>query len=263
MRLPRFDFAPHEWPPSAYGEHEGVANVAFRTNWNGEDAEVMARWVKLSGSVILFFRVPEKAQDTWLVASHEYTPAQFGFMVGHATPSHIAASAQAQAEHAIKMSFFGRARNFDASSFGFLEKEWLYLSVDGQKGCWNGAGSSLNSAIFKLKAEPPSFSQEIADPSSDVRFALRWSHLSPDERLLEAIRFGQSDLNELRSVVRAVGIAEATRRNLPKDWTVVFADALRFGENSLRTLDPKNKNARLRRWSHHIARPALEATDEG
>jgi len=91
---------------------------------------------------------------------------------------------------------------------------------------------------------------------------LRWSYLSADERLSKAIRFRNGDLKELRSVVRAIGIMEATRQNLPKGWTVVFADALRFGENSLMALQQRNKIARLRRWSHHLNRHFNPHRDE-
>lgn len=254
MLLPRFDFAPHEWPPLALGPREGVSDAVFRVVWDGEEVEVAARWVELSRSVILFFRFSKKAQDTWVLASHQHTPDEFGLPVGSIEESHRSAKAQAHVEDAIKQSFFGRAQNLDISAFGFSGTQWLYLSVDGRSGCWNGGGSSKNPVIFRVSAEASCFEQELANPASDVRFALQWSYLSGDERISKAICFSNGDMYQLERVVRAIGIMEATRANLPKRWEVVFADALHFGMNSLTLFHPTSENARLRRWSHHLNR---------
>ena len=251
MPLPRFDFELHEWPPlpEGYNLREGLASALFRVDWNGEEVEAVARWIKTSGSLLLFFRLLEEAQTTWLVSSHRYTPALFSFMVGH-TPESRANSAEQRVKEAIKTSDFGHACNFDCSAFGLSGSRWVYLSADGRGGCWNGPGSMQEAAIFRLQQN--SFEQEMDNAESNVRFALRWSQFSKDERICRALRFQNGGLDELRTVVRAVGIAEATHQNLTGSWTVAFKDEVAFRTNEVTALSAASINARKRRWSHHL-----------
>lgn len=214
--------------------------------------EVAARFLKTSGSAISFFRRLEGDQTNWVVSSQRYTPAQFGFMVGHTSPTDIAASAERRVKEAIKTSHFGHACSFDCEAFGVSGSRWFYWSMDGQGGCWNGPGSAHNATIFRL--EQNSFEREMDNTECEIRFALGWSQLSEDERIKAVIHFQNGDLSELRAVVRALGIAEAARQNVMGNWAVSFADLLRFGADKLWALRNSPGNARLRRWSHHLNR---------
>ncbi len=251
MSLPRFDFAPHEWPPLAQGEREGLADAVFWVEWNGEEVEVVARWVDVSRCLILFFRCPQQSPLTWVVGSHDYIPSEFGLPDGDASPIEAATSAQRHVKEAKEASSFGHTQNFDCSPFGVSGSRWLYLSINGQGGSWNGPGFPHDASVFHLQK---SFEQEVDDPESDVRFALRWSHLSLDERISKATHFRNGDLNELSQVVRAVGISEAARQNPLGSWEIYFPDAWHSWTNAQVTLKFEGKNPRLRRWWHHLNR---------
>jgi len=250
--MPRFDFELHEWPLGSSQSPEGFADAMWRTRWQGAEVELCARWVLCgrSGSLLFFRRLDDEM--TWLVSHGPWAPGAFSFMVGHTGPQHIENTARQRVEKALRSGCYGQARNFDASRWGLTESQWLFLNVDGRRGSWNGAGSGpAAEASFEIATD--SLEVEMDDAKSPVRFALEWSLMSPRERMEKAVRFRNGDWNELRAVVHAVGMAEATRFGQGERWTIVFSESLRFGR-SMFARHPANGSARLRRWSHHLNR---------
>ncbi len=240
MSLPRFDFAPHEWPPLAQGEREGLADAVFRAVWDEEGVEVAVREVRCAHFFLRFFCRLDQAQDKRIIARHNAQPLAFAKARGKRDFAE-------RLTIAIQESFYGRAWRIETSFIGVEGVQWVYLDSDGKSGCWHGAGSGSRALATAFRLAPgSSFEQEVNDPSSDVRFALDWSRLSPFEQNKRAMNFLNGSWDELRDVVRSIAIIEEIFRVTPG---VAYNEGFYYGGGMGHSNDFGSKiNSRLRVW---------------
>lgn len=242
MPLPRFDFAPHEWPPLGVGEREGLADVVFWVEWNGEEVEVLAREVRCHRipSVVhtyslVFFRLVPQPEITWVAGSQ---------------PGHLRAfmsifderDLEDKVRDALQKQNYGRAFLWHNE---IHDPHWLYIDFGKGTACWNGVGTDLFPGLFRL-ADEADLGDELKNPQSEANFALWWSLQSPIGRIEHALRFSGGSLEELRTVVRSIAVIESS---------VVFHHTLSFSGSGTFTLnyggDPTS--IRFRRWAKYIS----------
>ncbi len=228
MPLPRFDFAPDEWPPLGDGPREGFADAHFETNWNGGRALICARRVGVTGNpnyVLLFFRVEGDA-TTRLVCDTSGLPCLFE---GVQPP-------QEAIEAALEGGHFGRAQMWEC--------DWLFLHSNGREGNWDGDGTNLYAAPFQL-SESAHWECELARPDSDIRFARDWSRLSLHERGRRAAVWTRGSLDELEQFTRAVAVVcRMDRDYVGASWNGSWFSG--FGQH-------KRSDARVRRWNRYLS----------
>ena len=236
MPLPRFDFAPDEWPPLAVGLREGVADAVFEVEWNGERVEVAARGVvRSANSVGIFFRALA-SEEIWGVGN------QSGGL-RHVASGWNAEEIMCEVRRSLECGSYGRAYRYEEEGVSHC----LYLDVGSEFGCWEVKNTKSWMARFRL-LPGATWQDQMRDETSDIRFALVWSALSVEERLKRATLFSRGSWTEIKQVVRSIivvcGLGKHYSHTTWRDEGFKWSDRM---SNS--TFSP---TIRLRRWHRHL-----------
>lgn len=258
MESPRFDFAPHEWPPSAVSSRRRFADAVFQEKWNGEEKEWMARKIDLMDNgtfphSLLFFRESETKTPTWVVSE----VARSGLRSPHYFQIKRKTSLDVSREvrNAIATGNYGRVIRVGVPNVIALRD--VYVDGSENRGVWPGfrrfPQRPEELAPFEL-ALNETVEVAIANPSSDVRFALNWLKLSRNEQLRRVLRFRTGGVDEVKQVLRAIGLAEVWLPEM-NERTVLFRVGPKVSfSRSTNSLPDEPTRERIQLWADHLYR---------
>jgi len=263
MSLPRFDFAPHEWPPLGIGPREGLADAVFKVVWNNERVEVMTRWVELEHrAAYLFFKAIGGGPTLVVSREHSYGTSPFA-NVGMKGNSKVRLPVELvqKALRGWGLSY-GHGFCFPAQTWHTRHPQWLFLRHDGSGGVWNDWHYELHITPFRL-SPPLDFSrQALEDPDSPIRFALDWSQLSHEQRLEQTCGVFNDKQSELHKVVQSIALSEPSLHRTEAIGRLYYGEKLWPTVKTPHGWEGETPNARLRRWSVHLQRAFNWKKDE-
>lgn len=209
MELPRFDFAPHEWPPLARAEREGLADAVFEVEWDGERVEVLARWVVMERDVAALFFRRASEHRIHVVSSRSAGIAALASLKTIPGGDQVTKIIVCRAIKGWNYSY-GSAFRVPAGLCNTHNDQLVFVHHGNKFGCWGGCGSSGYPVSFRVEEAQTTRAEAMENLDFPMRFALDWSQLSREERVKRAVCFRDADFNQVREVVKAIALAESS-----------------------------------------------------